>query len=258
MNPWVQGIFYFSIVLTAAVLARLWWTGLARIYKLLFGYLSVDFLSSVGGLTIPFRSKAYGDFYFSVQTLKILIAAFVLMEIYSLALERQPALGRFLRSAVGYILLAAGAVPLIVLGASHAAAAGTHPYMHTFLLFERTMNGTMAIFLLLIALFMMWFPVRLRRNVIVYMSGFIVWSLSRSLLVYVDARWFTVVDVKQAADIVQQLIAAGCLLLWLVALRRQGEAMTAVVGHLWNRTEAERLTEQLDAINDGLARLRRK
>jgi hypothetical protein len=50
----------------------------------------------------------------------------------------------------------------------------------------------------------------------------------------------------------------GCLLVWLLGLRREGESRTAVVGHLWNRAEADRLTEQLDAINDSLERLRRK
>lgn len=258
MNPWEKGVWYITIGLTAALLAKLWWTDLYRIYKLFFCYLAADFLASIGGIAIPFRSKAYGDFYFSAQTIKILIAAFMLVEIYSLALERYPALARFFGSAVGYILAVSGAVPLIALWVNHSASTAAHPYLRTFFLFERTMDGTMGIFLILISIFMAWFPVRLRRNVIVYISGFIVWSLSRSLLAHVVSQWFAHKPVKLAADVAQMAIGVSCLLFWLIGLRREGELRTAVVGHLWNRAEAERLTEQLDAVNAGLARLRRK
>ena len=258
MNPWEKGVWCLTVGLAAAVLARLWWTGLARIYKLLFCYLAVDCLSSIGGIAIHSRSAFYAYFYFGAQTLKIAIAAFMLVEIYSLALERHPALARFGRSAVGYILLLAGGIPLIALWWNHSAPPGTHIYLRTFLRFEQTMDATMGIFLILISIFVGWFPVRLRRNVIVYISGFIVWTLSRSVLAYVVAQSFGNKPVKLVAGILQMLVGLGCLTYWLIAFRREGEGRTSVVGHIWNRAEAERLTDQLDAINDSLERLRRK
>jgi hypothetical protein len=258
LNPWEKGVWFLSTGLTAAVVVKLWLSGLARIYQLLFVYLAYDFLSSLAGIFIPQRTVYYGYYYFTAQTLKILIAAFMLMEIYSLALERHPALANFGRSTVGYLLAAAGLIPLIGVWVDHSASAGTHPYLRAYLVFERTMDATMAIFLILISLFMAWFPVRMRRNVIVYVGGFIAWSLSRSAHLYIVSHWLTDKKVKLALDIVQLCIAMGCLLFWLLAMRREGELQTAVVGHLWNRAEAERLTEQLDAINEGLERLRRK
>jgi hypothetical protein len=256
VNPWEKGIWWLTIALTAAVLVKLWLAGLIKLYKLLFCYLACDFLASVGGLFIPFRSAAYSHYYFSVQTLKIVVAAFMLIEIYSLALERTPALARFGRNVVGYILLAAAAIPLVVLWANHSAVA--HPYLRSFLLFEQTMDATMAIFLILISMFMAWFPVRMRRNVIVFIGGFILWALSRSAAVYIVNRWFSNPQIKHAFGIVQMGVDVACLTLWLFGLRREGEARTSVVGHLWNRAEAERLTEQLDAVNHELERLRRR
>jgi hypothetical protein len=120
------------------------------------------------------------------------------------------------------------------------------------------MDATIAIFLILISIFLTWFPVRMRRNVIVYITGFIVWSLSRSAMVHVINQWFNNPYLTSATNIAQMCVAVGCLGLWMFGFQREGEARTAVVGHLWNRAEADRLTEQLDAINDGLARLRRK
>ena len=256
MNPWEKGVWYLTMGLTAAVLIRLYTTGLLRIYKLLFFYLATDLVSSVVALFIPFHTALYARYYFTAQTLKIVIAAFMLMEIYSVALERHPALARFGRSIVGYIMAGALLIPAIFLIRDHGGTA--HPFVHAFLLFEQTIDATMAIFLILISGFLTWFPVRMRRNVIVYMGGFILWSLSRSAMVHMINQWFNNVDLTRPANIVQMCVTLGCLLLWMLGLKREGEARTAVVGHLWNRAEAERLTEQLDAINDGLERLRRR
>jgi hypothetical protein len=258
LNPWEKGIWYLTTGLTAAVLVKLWSSGLSKIYKLLFCYLLSDFLSSIGGIVIPFRTKAYGDFYFSAQTLKIVIAAFMLAEMYGRALERTPALAEFLRRTVGYVLAAAGAIPLISLWVDHSASSIAHPYLRAFFAFERTMDATMAIFLILISIFVAWFPVRLRRNAIVYIGGFIVWALSRSAYIYFISHWFNNKYAKLATNMVDMCIELGCLSLWLFGLRPEGEARTTVVGHLWNREEAERLTEQLAAINDSLERMRRR
>ena len=256
MNPWEKGVWCLTIGLTAAVLVKLYFCGLVKIYTLLFSYLTVDFLSSTIALFIDYHSAAYGYYYFSGQTVKITIAAFMLVEIFSLALERHPALARFGRSIVGYILVAAAVVPVIALFVDHSARA--HPYIHAFLLFEQTMDSTMAIFLILISIFLAWFPVRMRSNVIVFIGGFIVWSISRSAVVHLINQWFNNIYLTRASNIAQMCVALACLCFWLVGFEREGEARTAVVGHLWNRAEAERLTEQLDAINDGLERLRRK
>jgi hypothetical protein len=256
LNPWEKGVWCLTIGLTAAVLAKLWTTGLIKNYKLLFCYLATDFLSSIIALFITYRSAAYGYYYFSAQTLKILIATFMLMEIYALALEGTPALAQFGRNSVGYITAAAGAIPVVGLALNSSGIA--HPYFRAFLRFEQTINATMAIFLILILMFMAWFPVRLRRNVIAYISGFILWSLSRAISVYIISRWFTDKRISHGSDTVQLVVDLVCLSLWLFGMRREGEVRTAVVGHLWNKAEADRLIEQLDTVNASLARLRRK
>ena len=256
MNPWEKGILCFTAGLTAAVLVKLCWTGLVKTYKLFFCYLAADFLSSIGALTIPYDTKMYGNFYFASQTLKIVLSAFVLVEIYALALAGTPALARFGRNMVSYILAAAALVPVVGVLVDHAKS--RHPYLRGFFLFEQTMDGTMALFLIIISLFMAWFPVRMRRNVIVYIGGFIVWSLSRSALVHIVNQWSGNKQVSLIANSVEMCIVIGCLSVWLLELRREGERRTAVVGHLWNRGEADRLKEQLEAINNGLERMRRK
>jgi hypothetical protein len=257
VNPWEKGVWCLTIGLTAAVLVRLYLSGLSKIYILLSFYLASDVISSIVALFFTYHSNGYAYYYFAVQTLRVFLSAFILIEIYSRALERHPALARFGRSMVGYILVAAAVIPMIGLLLNHSASGSQH-YFQTFLLFERTTNATMAIFLVLISLFLGWFPVRMRRNVIVYISGFVVLWLARTVLVHVISLWVDNRHLIRVSNTAEMCVTLICLSFWTLAFRREGEARTAVVGHLWNRAEAERLTEQLNAINEGLARMGRK
>jgi hypothetical protein len=189
---------------------------------------------------------------------KIVIGAFVLVEIYSLALERTQALAQFGRRVVGYILGAAAIPAVIALFTDRGESGESYPYLRLYLLFERTVTGTAAIFLILISLFMAWFPVRLRRNVILYIWGFVVWSLTRAAAVHLTTLFPKHLVAIRVISALQISIGLACLLFWLLGFKREGEVRTAVVGHLWNRAEAERLTDQLDAINNSLERLRRR
>lgn len=256
MNPWEKGLLYLTTALTVSLLAKLWRSGLVKIYRRLFSFLAVDFLSSVIGLSVPYNTTWYGYLYVAMQTLKIAVAAFVLVEIYALALERTPALAQFGRNTVSYILGAAALLPVAGILMDHAPS--PHPYLRRFLLFEQTMDATIAIFLIIISVFIAWFPVRMRRNVILYAGMFIVWFLSRSAGVHVVNQWSGDLTVALVVNFAEMGIIIGCLMVWLIGLQPEGEGRTAVVGHLWNRAEAGRLTEQLDAINDSLERLRRK
>ncbi len=149
-------------------------------------------------------------------------------------------------------------VPAVAVFLDNSGSGEPYPYLRLFHLFEQTMNGTIAIFLILISFFMTWFPVRLRRNVIAYISGFIVWTLTNSAVAHLVIQFPKNFLAIRTISSIRMCIVAGCLMFWMAVLQaREGEARTAVVGHLWNRAEAERLTEQLDAINNGLARLRR-
>jgi hypothetical protein len=256
LNPWVRILLCVTAGLTVAVLVKLWSNGLARIYKLLFCFLLSDLISSVAGLSVRYDTNWYGYLYVFLQTLKIAVAVPVLVEIYGLALEKTPALSQFGRNAVRYVLVAAALFPVGMVLVDHASS--PNPYLRAFLLFEQTVDATIAIFLIIISAFMAWFPVRMRRNVILYAGGFIVWSLSHSAGVHVVNQWSGNKTVSLAVNFVDMLIIMGCLLVWLLGLKREGESRTAVIGHLWNRAEADRLAEQLDAINNSLEELRRK
>lgn len=258
MSPWEKVVWWITMGLTVAVLVSLWMNSLVRLYKLFFCYLAADLIFSIAAANTPYHTKAYAYVYFSSQIVKGGIAAFMLVEVYSLALDRHPALARFGKSVVGYILAASAVIPLAMMFSDRTGPGYKYPLLRKFYLSEQTVDSTMAIFLILISIFLTWFPVRLRRNVIVYITGFTVWSLTHSAAVHLANQFQSSKSAIAWLNLIQTSLLLGCLLYWLLGFRREGEGRTAVVGHLWNRAEAERLTEQLNAINDSLERMRRR
>jgi hypothetical protein len=115
------------------------------------------------------------------------------------------------------------------------------------------LDAWILIFLVLISLFMTWFPVQLKRNDVFYIVGFAVYSFTRSaglFLTNVLPERFRV-----PLSIAMMIGVSGCLLVWLVAIQPKRKDATTVTGHRWNPGAMERLSTQLDAINARLTRL---
>ena len=118
------------------------------------------------------------------------------------------------------------------------------------------MDFTILMFLLLITAFMMWFPIKVRRNIMLYIGGFVVFYLSRTFgLLMINllspASLQVITNVLMSCSL-------GCLVGWLFGLRRENEDTTTTIGHRWNPGAIERLSGQLDAINAALTRFGRR
>jgi hypothetical protein len=129
--------------------------------------------------------------------------------------------------------------------------AGQSRAVHRFATFERSMNIVILLFLLLISVLLLWFPIRVRRNIVVYISGFVLFSASRSfgLLLY-NLR---PQDARLTSTILLGLTLL-CLLIWIVGIEPEGELATATPGYRRNPETMQRLSHQLDSINAALTR----
>ena len=124
-----------------------------------------------------------------------------------------------------------------------------------FFVFERIGVSTLMLLVLLIVAFLVYYPVPLHRNVIVYSIGYAVYFLTKAAGLFVrftDPRW------SRPASTVLLAVSTTCLLFWLSALTKSGEKKTIVIGHQWDRKDEERLLLQLKEINASLMRAARK
>lgn len=255
VQHWLDWAANLDLAAIVGLIVSLSLNGLYRMYPCFFAYMLADALEGVAALVF-FRgnhhNNLYAYFYLAGQFVKLILAVLVVLELYRVALQGHPALAKFGRNTVAYVLAAAAVVAGAGLMLDRYVPPGHSLILHRFNSFERTMDAWMVIFLILISLFMTWFPVRLSRNSVLYIAGFVVYFLSHSaglLLSNVDPQWITWIDTVMLA------IATGCLLTWLVGFKAAGEETITVTGHRWDPASMDRLTRQLDAINAWLTRL---
>ncbi len=180
----------------------------------------------------------------------MIVAIFVAMELFRVALVQQPVLARFGRNMVGYFFGVAAA--LAALNALFGVAAAKHrSWVGPLLAFERSMDLAVMVVLLLMSAFLLWFPVRTRRNAAICVAGSVVYSFQRWTGLLSADLWPAYTRQFSTAML---WVSLAILAAWIVLLRRDGETTTVETGHRWNPVEADRLRFQLDAINALLAR----
>src|SRR5579862_3803283 len=180
-EPWLRAIVYVDLAAILMLLACLLINGLYRSYRFFFAYLTADALETLSGILFQNAGKLYAYIYLAGQSLKLILGVFVVLEIYRIAFAGRPALARLGRDTVTYALGAAAVVAACGVALDRSVPAGRSFVIHRFNSFERTMDAWMLLFLLMIALFMSWFPVRLTRNGALYTGGFVLYFLARSL-----------------------------------------------------------------------------
>lgn len=247
---------YATSVAQAALLAELAWFGLAQRYIWLVAFLLSDLLQVILAAGASSRSLRYAYVYFAGQAAKSIFAVALSIQLWQLALAAYPALARFGRRVLIYLLTASVLVAAAGL-ALEPARSGIHSFTafpHYFNAFEGAMELMVVVFWIAAAAFLLWYPVEVSRNVAVFIGGFVFYALQRRVLLFLLNTYPGSSDVLSAVTLIFQLC---CLIFWIATVRRNGEALKTVTGHRWNPAEAKRLLRQLDEINERLQQMAR-
>jgi hypothetical protein len=253
MNPQtlIYGLNYANVAASGLLALSLGLRGLSRFYPFLAAYFVSDVL-----LNALFFGFAYGKFrgylyfYIGGQTLELVLALLVALELYRQCLEGRPALARFSQRAAIYVLAAVAAVSLagLYLGPEYSAARAEIQTirLHQYLDFERAMVSALVLLLLILSAFLIWFPVRVRRNSALNIGVFVLYFTTRWAATLAASAW---PGWTRAINVANQTLLLLYVLSWAWLLRRDGEKMELITGHRWNPAEIQRLTDQLDTIN---------
>ena len=229
---------------------RVWLTRLYRIYRFFFAYLLLAMLQSVILASVPFDSVMYLDAWLATEFLIACFYALIVLELYNTVLRDLTGIAtvsrRFIKLAVALAIF----VSLLLLGLEKAV--GMVGYLF---LFERAIVFSLLIFVFCIMIFLLYYPVPIARNATVYAIGYCVYFLTKATAIFI---WNVGYYWARQLSTVLEVASTGCLLFWLVALSRSGEAKKVVIGHKWSSGDEERLLSQLRAINASLSRAARK
>jgi len=244
----------FLAVQTLAVVGlvvRLVTARLHRIYPFFCSYLVLTLLQSAVLAAVPYDSFFYRYVWVATALLIDCLQALVVLELYSVVLRD---LGGFAKLARRYIRLAfaiAVVVSLLMLGLEKTPKG----IVGASLIVDRVIVVALVLLVLLITAFLVYYPIQLNRNTVVYSIGFAVYFLAKAagrLLVNMKGSGYGQVNMLLV------VVPTACLIYWMVSLSRKGEERTVVIGHRWNPEEEERLVSQLKEINASLLRAARK
>ena len=256
MGNFERAVWYLDIIAMLALIVRLASGGLLKRYRWFFSYLVASFVESAILAFVPFGTDNQAMIYMAGQAIRILLSILVVLELFKVALVSQPALAAFGRTAAVYVSGFALILAACGLAIDRSIPTGQSAILHRFYVMQRTADFSVAIMLLVITWFVMWFPVQVKSNVAVYTLGFVVYFLAEvaGLLVHnlLPYRFIRPVSAGMLS------VSFLCLMTWLIGIRREGEERTTVVGHSRNPTAAAHLTKQLQGINDALGRFAKR
>jgi|SRR5579862_2070200 hypothetical protein len=256
MSPavFLRWITYLNGAIDLCLLIQLLRYRLTRRYVWLFAYFLADILQILLLIRLPRRSVWYGNIYFGGQAAKAILGVAFAITLWKLALLGYPALARFGRRILIYLLLAATALAAAGLLLEPPAPRGQNPLVHSLQAIEGAVDSMVMLFLSAAVLFLLWFPVKMRRNVAVWIGGFVFYWFQRwagLLLLNFYPKYSVALSISAVA------LQLACLMVWIFTIRPEGEIVTTVPGHRWNPAETEHLLGQLDAINARLDKLAR-
>jgi hypothetical protein len=241
-----------EFAVSIALLVRLVIGGLIGRYWLFALYIVGNGTEVLVPALIPYNTNLYFRAFVGFESLRMILTALVILDMYSLVFKDLPGISRTAHTFIRYALLAAIAFSVALMSFEQVATT----LFQSFYVFDRAITSSLLFFVLLITGFLSYFPVPLRRNIIFYTVGYAVFFLAKAagffLLTTSGFRW------AAAVSIILDGVSLACLVLWTWKLTPSGETQIVQFGLNWRREDEARVREQLQAINASLLRVAKK
>jgi hypothetical protein len=236
-----------QIILYSAVLIRLFASSLSRHYRLFTVFIAFELVRAIvtGGLSV--RSMLYGYLYFLTQPIAWMLHALVVLELFRIALSSHPGiatLGR--RIVIGAVAISAG-ISVATLAITSRSSDSRYVILENYLVLERVINSSLMIFVLLLGVFLAYFPVPLSRNARLHAGLFGLYFLGRTSLWLL--RNLLGPDFTDEMNLVMFAVVGCCLAAWALFLTPAGETQVVRSRPRFSPEDEHRLVAQLDALN---------
>jgi|SRR5579872_535980 len=241
---------------TALLAGKLLTTGIYRKYRKFFFLLLFSIFNSSWPLVVTdAKSDLYAYFWRATTPIGWLLYIMAVLELYQLVLANHRGLytlGRWIM--YGAIAIAVFISVLTLLPHFTPDTPQTTRTLGYFYAGQRGIESSLAIFILLILLFLSRYPVKLSRNVLVHTALYSIYFLSGT--VYVLSRLVFGLSMSEKADLLLASVNTICVFAWLFLLTRKGEAVQTNLP-LFGPEYERRALQQLDALNATLLKASR-
>ncbi|MFB3777079.1 MAG: hypothetical protein ACE141_05685 [Bryobacteraceae bacterium] len=241
-----------GVLLQAALVAKLLLTRLHKPYASFLVYLCAGVVQAGLLMLVPARTNRYAWVFLVSQPVIWLLSVLVVLELYSMALRKHPGIATLSRWVLSASMVLAAGIASLSLSADLSRPAGAYRTLVYFSVIERGIVSSLVLFLLMITVFLVLFPISIRRNTVLHATVLSIHFLSVALGLFLR----NVAGYQITAAINTSLICVDCVcfVLWLAWLNRAGEEGLVVVRSRWQPEDEERLLRHLDALSDSLRR----
>jgi hypothetical protein len=243
----LKGISLLGAALTALNLVQ---SGLFRRYRFFFVYLVSLIPYGLCFFVLDVNSGLYQKFWAVTEPLFWLLYVLVVFELCGLILEKYKGLytlGRwamYLASAVSVTVSVLSLLPRITPAMPQRTRIMGYLYAT-----ERGVDFSLAIFILLILLFLSRYPVPLSRNVAVHAAVCSIFFLGDTLGLVLHGIFG--LRYQNELNVFLMAKSSACMVAWLLLLNAKGEKVRLHTLH-FGRKDEERILLQLDSLNDTL------
>ena len=249
---WLAIATFVSLAASASVVVRLLWERLHRRYWWLFWLFVEETLRAFVLVATPMRRALYGWVYVLSSPIVWVLTLLAVLELYRLLFDDYPGIASAARIFVGVSILCAAGVALALFFLSPGAPEGVVLLLQVVKGMNRTVYLAVFLFLALMQLFLMRFPVPHRPNLTVCTIGCTLYFGSGAgvMLIMAAAPGSRTGRILELSLL---LFSNLVLFVWAASLKRSGEGL-----HIPKRPlapgEPEAIREQLEAFGGILGR----
>lgn len=247
-------LFCLDLGAMLALLLRLLLSRLYGVYGLFFAFVAVSLGGELVLANLHARTDTYGYCFIAVEAIRTIFSAVIVVDLYSLVLRDLPGLAglakRYFSIALGISVVAS----LLLLGFEQSPSTVLFKYY----VFHRAISTSLILFILFITAFLIYYPIPLARNVIVYTIGYAVYFLAHAsgfLLITSggpDQAW------REPVSKALQFVSFASMVCWVIFLNREGETKIRATVPRMNREQERLVLQKLQAVNASLLRVAKK
>lgn len=243
---------WLNIFVALALAWKLWRSGLRTTYPVLFVFLTFSSLALIVFESLPRGTNLYAKVYFALTPLHWLLYFGLAYEIYRRVLEEHQGIATAGRWVVTVGIAVSALVTAGTMLAELSAREQKYPILLAFHVTERAVATALALLLLILSAFLLYFPVLLRRNSLLIVTGLTVYFLFKALLLLMRNMLGpgTIIVISAANQTLYLVITAT----WLLRLIPQpADAMSGPRASV-PKERAEEMLRRLGQMNEVLLR----
>ena len=252
ITDWQRVVSAISLILMTVLVMKLYATGLARHYRYFSFYLLFEVAITTLLMSAKNGSTTYARIWLFSRPGMWVLGLLVLLEIYGLVMVRYPGIASLMRAAVMAAVLLSLVVSLLTLGLDFQNPHEKFPILRCAFAIQRTVDGTMALSLVVPLLFIAQFPVRLCRNVVVHCLLFSTMTGMGAGALFLRNRLGS--EYNALTNLAMTCCSILCLTAWVAAIDRRGQIVEQAVGPMASPETEQQLLERLRAFNEILVR----